>query len=263
MKGDEAESSAGGGRFEGRVGLITGGANGIGSATAVRLAAEGGQVAIVDLDEDAASALLAELPDGSAFIRADVADPAAITTAVRSCLGRFGRLDQLVNCAGTFTPHGVLTTTPEDWDRVLAVNLRSQMLFIQECAPALVASRGAVVNISSLEAHILQVGGEEATASYAASKAGVTMMSKSAAYDLGASGVRVNVVAPGFVRTGFGGDPRLFEQDPADHERFRRILVRRWGEPEDVAAAIVFLLSDDASYITGTTLVVDGGWSVQ
>jgi NAD(P)-dependent dehydrogenase (short-subunit alcohol dehydrogenase family) len=243
--------------------MVVGGANGIGRATVQRLNAEGARVVIVDRDEHQGTALAADSPREMTYISCDVRDPAQIKAAAHGGIEWGQGLDYLVQTAGTFTPHGVLSTGSEDWDLVIEINLRSQVLFMQACAAALADRRGAIVNIASIEADVLQVGGSEATASYAASKAGVRMASKSAAYDLASRGVRVNTVDPGFIRTGFGGDPGFFDQDPRGSERFRRIVLGRWGEPEDVAAGIAFLLSDDASYITGISLVIDGGWTLQ
>lgn len=251
-------------RFVGRTALVAGGASGIGAATVRRLADEGARVVIVDRDEARGTELAAALSGRGAFLPCDVRDTERIRTVCAEALATTdGELDYLVQCAGTFTRNGVLSTPAGDWDLVFQVNLRSQVFFIQACAEALIRRRGAVVNVASIEADRVQTTGAEATASYAASKAGVKMMSRSAAYDLGGRGVRVNTVDPGFIRTGFGGDITLFDTPPTATERMRRIVLERWGEPEDIASAITFLLSDDASYITGATLVVDGGWSVQ
>ncbi len=248
------------GRFGGRVAMVVGGANGIGAATVCRLVSEGSRVVVVDRDEEAGRAVA---DSGATFAVCDVRDPQQVATVVDEALHREGQLDYLVQTAGTFTPHGVLTTDAEQWDLVMEINLRSQVLFMQACADALAERGGAVVNVASIEADVLQVSGAQATASYAASKAGVRMASKSAAFDLAPRGVRVNTVDPGFIRTGFSGDVSLFDRPPTETERLRRILLGRWGEPEDVAGVITFLLSDDASYITGTGVVVDGGWTVQ
>jgi glucose 1-dehydrogenase/3-oxoacyl-[acyl-carrier protein] reductase len=250
-------------RFNERAALVVGGANGIGAATAARLVEEGARVAIADRDKDVGEERATQLGPDAAFLECDVRDVDAIRRVSARAIDLHGGLDYLVQTAGMFTWHGVLRTSPEDWDSVMEVNLRSQVFFIQACADALAERRGAIVNVASIEADILQVSGGEATASYSASKAGVKMMSKAAAHDLAPRGVRVNVVDPGFIRTGFVGNPEVFERPPTETPRLRRILLERWGEPEDIAAAITYLLSDDASYITGTSLVVDGGWTTQ
>jgi glucose 1-dehydrogenase/3-oxoacyl-[acyl-carrier protein] reductase len=243
--------------------MVVGGANGIGLATVHRLLSEGARVLVVDRDGDRGRELVGLGADPVRMITCDVRDPAQIDTAAADGVAWAGRLDYLVQTAGTFTPDGVLTTSAEDWDLVMDINLRSEVLFMQKCADALSAQRGAIVNVASIEADVLQVRGTYATASYAASKAGVRMASRSAAFDLAPRGVRVNTVDPGFIRTGFGRDMSLFDQDPQASPRYKRIALGRWGEPEDVAAVIAFLLSDDASYITGTNIVVDGGWTLE
>lgn len=250
-------------RFGGRIAMVVGGGSGIGAATARRLAEEGARVVVVDRDARQGASVAGELAGRGSFLVCDVRDTDRIAAVCAEAIAGEGGLDYLVQCAGTFTRHGIMSTGPADWDLVLEVNLRSQVFFIQSCADALAQRRGAVVNVASIEGDLVQASGAEATASYAASKAGVKMMSKSAAFDLGRRGVRVNTVDPGFTRTPFTGDVSAFETPPTASERMRRILLERWGEPEDMAGAITFLLSDDASYVTGTTLVVDGGWSVQ
>ena len=250
-------------RFGGRAALVVGGANGIGAATATRLVEEGARVVIADRDQEPGEALITKLAPNAVFVTCDVRDTDEIRRVATRAVEVHNGLDYLVQTAGMFTRHGVLRTNREDWDRVMEVNLRSQVFFIQACADALAERRGAIVNVASIEADLVQASGPETTASYAASKAGVKMLSKSAAYDLAPRGVRVNVVDPGFIRTAFGGNLEMFDRPPTDTPRLRRILLQRWGEPEDVAAAITYLLSDDASYITGTSLVVDGGWSTQ
>ncbi|GAA0607219.1 SDR family oxidoreductase [Kribbella sandramycini] len=235
-------------RFEGRVALVTAGAQGIGAAVARRIAAEGGKVVVTDLQEDKVNELAAEL-DGLG-LRVDVTQRADVDAAVAATIERFGRLDVLVNNAGgcivTSVPED---TTDEEWHRQLDLTLVGAARCIQAALPHLVQARGNVVTISSVNA-IGAFGNIE----YAAAKAGQLAMTTNYAARYGGLGVRFNVVAPGTIRT-----PN-WDNQLDTLEKFKKMYpLGRVGEPEDVAAAVAFLASDDASWITGHTLPVEGG----
>ncbi|MDX6252299.1 MAG: meso-butanediol dehydrogenase / (S,S)-butanediol dehydrogenase / diacetyl reductase [Kribbellaceae bacterium] len=237
-------------RFEGRVALVTAGAQGIGAAIARRIAAEGGSVIVTDLQDDKVAEVAAEIGDRALPVRVDVTSRADIDAAVAAGIERFGRLDVLVNNAGGCIINSLPEeTTVEDWHRQLDLTLVGAAQCIQAALPHLIETRGNVVTISSVNG-LAAFGNVE----YAAAKAGQVAMTQNFAARYGTSGVRFNVVAPGTVRT-----PN-WDSQPGTLEQFAKMYpLGRVGEPEDIAAAVAFLASDDAAWITGHTLPVEGG----
>jgi NAD(P)-dependent dehydrogenase (short-subunit alcohol dehydrogenase family) len=244
----------------GRVALVTGGASGIGRATVERFVAAGASVVVADLDGDAAERLVAGLPaDGTARARAvatDVTDPTAVDATVAAAVDGFGGLHLAVNSAGTPGRYAALPDQRmEDWARTVAVNLTGTFVCLQRQIPAILASGGgAVVNVSSAAGLM----GFAHLPAYVASKHGVIGLTKSVALEYARAGVRVNAVCPGSIRTpmleGFaGGDDQVLEG------MGRGQPVGRLGTPDEVAAAIVWLCSDEASFVTGHAMAVDGG----
>ena len=247
-------------RFEGKRAVVTGGASGIGRATALRLAAEGAQVLVGDVDE-AGGAALAEA--GIAFRRGDVTAPADIEALIAAADG----VDLLVNNAGAGgAREGLAEIAPEDWDRTQALLLRSVAMGMRYAAPVMAArGGGAVVNISSVSA----MGSGYAPVAYSTAKAGVLHLSKLAAAELAQSGVRVNAVVPGFIVTNIFTS--AVDVPAEQRDQVKAVIaqaaaqaqpIRRAGRPEDIAAAVCFLLSEDAGFVTGTHLLVDGGMLV-
>ena len=244
-------------RFDGKTVLVTGGSTGFGAATA-RIARElGAHVAIagrrVDRGRDAAAALGPDV----LFVQADVSLEDDVVRMLSSVKDRFGRLDVLINNAGIIHRVPLAQDDVAGWDGVMAVNLRGVFLCCKHALPMLTETRGAIVYISSVLAFAPRPGGR--STGYDASKAGVLALTRSVAVAHGPAGVRCNAVCPGFVMTEMTKD--LWERwSPQERENFLQVYpLRRLGTPEDMAKAIIFLASDAASWITGQTLIVDGG----
>ncbi len=243
-------------RLEDKVAVITGAAGGIGRAMALRFAAEGARVVVVDLDDPAGRALAAEV-DGL-FVHADVTDPQAVQAMYDAAAARFGGVDICANNAGISPPddNSILETGLEAWRRVQEVNLTSVYLCCHYGIPHLLArGGGSVVNTASF---VAVMGAATSQISYTASKGGVLSMSRELGVEFARQGVRVNALCPGPVNTALLQE--LFAKDP---ERAARRLVHipmgRFAEPAEIAAAAAFLASDDASFVTASTFMVDGG----
>jgi NAD(P)-dependent dehydrogenase (short-subunit alcohol dehydrogenase family) len=247
----------------GRIALITGGASGIGLATAERLALDGIRLALADIDVDGLERAVEALggAERALAVPTDVRSVADCERAVAAAVERFGQLDIVVNCAGVWVEGATDTMTEADWDRVVDVNLKGTFFMCRQAIPALEATAGCIVNVSSDAG----LWGNKGAAIYSASKGGVTILSKSLAVELASRGVRVNVVCPGDVdspmihyqaRTFGGSDPAGYLADlltayPQRPPRFIR--------PDEVAELIAFLCSDRAAPITGAAISIDFG----
>ncbi len=243
------------GLLEGGRAVVTGGASGIGRATCLRFAAEGATVAVLDIDGDGAEATAKEV-DGMA-LAVDVTDADALRRAVDTAAQHLGGLSILVNNAGGSTMVGLADWDPAEWDRIVRLNLTGVFNGMRAGVPHLLAGgRGAVVNTSSISATRPSAG----ETPYSAAKAGVIALTASAALEYGPV-LRVNAVAPGMIRTNLTR-PLLEIVPDADEHYGKMTPVARVGEPEDVADVMVFLCSDLARFITGQTIVVDGGMTL-
>lgn len=259
-------------RFEGRVGLVTGAASGIGRATALRLAAEGARVAALDRDEAGLQQTLRSLEQArgaGVALLCDVSRGAEVAEAVRRAEAELGPVDVLANVAGvgdTAGAEGIESLDDESWARVLAVNLSGPFHLCRAVLPAMAErGRGAVVNVSSLAGRSKSANAGPA---YSASKAGLLGLTRHLAYDYGRHGVRVNAVCPGGVDTPMIRAAAISAAPTPEEAELRRrrldayryfMPIQRLSTPEEQAAAIAFLASDDASYINGVSLDVNGG----
>ena len=246
-------------RFKNKSALVTGASSGIGHATAQALAAEGASLVLVGRRRDRLEIEAAHIRDSGgrvAIAAGDVREEAACAAMVEAARAAFGGLDVLVNAAGVLGPGGVLETTPGEWDRVMDSNLRSIHLMTRAAAPEIVKRRGAIVNLSS-------VAGPRPYANllaYCVSKAAVDQYTRCAALDLAPHGVRVNAVNPGVVVTELHTVTNAVPDYAGFLERSKSTHpLGRVGQPEEIAALTLFLLSEEAGWITGATVGIDGG----
>lgn len=243
-------------RLEGRTALVTGASRGIGASVALRLAAEGAAVAVNYAgSKDAADQVVARIvADGgrAVAIQADVSDPSACAALVEATVAQLGALDILVNNAGITRDGLIVRMSDEDWDAVIATNLTGVFSMCRAAGKVMMKARsGSIVNMTS----VVGVMGNAGQANYSAAKAGVIGLTKSIARELASRGVRCNAVAPGFITT----DMTAKLTDAQREAIAASVALGRLGTTEDVASAVAFLASDDAAYITGQVLAVDGG----
>jgi len=246
------------GRFVGRTAIVTGSASGIGRQTAAQFAAEGAHVVVADIDADGASGTVAQIEEAGGVARVsitDVADPSAVEEVVERTVADWGRIDILHNnayWAPLYT--SVPDTTIEQWDRTIAVTLTGVFLGCKYAIPHMIeAGGGVIVNTASTAAIVAS----PTFGAYSAAKSGVLGLTRSIAYDFGPKNIRCNAVLPGLIRTAATA-PVLSNEERSEWLR-SKIVVGRIGEPSDIAHAVLYLASDESSFMTGQTLVIDGG----
>lgn len=256
------------GRLQGKCTVITGGGGGIGAAVAKLFCAEGASVLLVDFDKEAlrrTTAAITELTPGSVVLvlTADVADPASAEEAMALCTKNFGALDVLVNNAAMRNFSAFADTTPQDWLSMVSVNMIGNVNFTRCALPLLRKSgKGAIVNVSSCYA----VKGRKGMAIYDATKAAIVAMTRTLAFEEADYGIRVNVVCPGSTLTDFHVNRTTAAGKSVEAlkgERQDTSLLARWANPSEIAYPILWMASDEASFITGTTLLVDGGLHIK
>jgi NAD(P)-dependent dehydrogenase (short-subunit alcohol dehydrogenase family) len=244
------------GLLEGKRALVTGGTTGLGLAIAGRFGREGAQVVITGRDQDLGERAVRALGPGARFVAADAADPDAVASSVRAAAGHLGGLDVLVNNAGAGVTARLLDTPLADYDRVMNVNVRGYLLYAQHAYPYLARRRGCMIHVASDAG----IWGEQATGLYSVTKAAVVMLGKMLALDGGPDGVRSNVLCPGDIWPGMRHMAPPGQPDRAESQGDWPVPpIGRVGQASDVAAAAVFYAGDEAEFITGTTLLIDGG----
>ena len=252
-------------RLDGKVAFLSGAARGIGAATAKLMASAGAKVAIGDVLDEQGRKTAKELD--ALYVHLDVTSEASWAEAMDATVARYGKLDVLVNNAGIFNGKGVEEASMDEWHRLVAVNLTGVVLGTRAALPHLKASKGNIVNLASIAGMV----GSQLDPLYSLTKGGVTLFTKSTALEFGRKGygVRVNSIHPGLIETDMGEKTfvmRAQQQGTNDTERARQATlalhpIGRLGVADDIAKGIVFLASDDASFMTGAGLVVDGGWT--
>ena len=242
-------------RFAKKTIIVTGAASGIGRATAERFSKEGANVVLADIADDL-NEVAGTLPDDRTLaVKTDVSKSKEVDALIEKTVERFGRLDVLVNNAGIAPMGGISDLSDEEWQSTLDVDLNSVFYASRSAIPHLKKSKGSIVNTASVSG----TGGDWGLTAYNAAKGGVVNLTRSMALDLGESGVRVNSVCPSMTRTGLTED--MMDDDELISAFEKRIPLGRVCEPEEVAAVIAFLASEDASFVTGTNMSVDGGVS--
>jgi len=249
-------------KLQGRVSVVTGAGSGIGRAVANALSSEGSRAVLVDIDgakgEAAAAAIRSQGGDARAF-KADVSDPQSVASLHSFVRQQLGPLDILVNNAAIQVNKKIEDTTPEEWNRQMAVNVGGVFLCSREFMPDLRQTRGVVINMSSVNGFFV----EPFCAGYCATKGAILAFTKAIAIDHGREGIRIHAICPGYINAGLAEGYFESQPDPAQAREEAGSLhaLGRIGQPEEVARAAVFLASNDASFMTGSALIVDGGFS--
>lgn len=244
-----------------KVALVTGARRGMGRADALALASQGAKVVVTDIDVQECQKVVEEIVSqgGKAFaFQMDVSNKAEIDRGFDEAISKFGRLDILVNNAGIYIPKPAFELTEEEWDRMLAINLKGQFLCAQRAAKEMAKNKwGRIINIASIASGQTGIG-IAGGVHYTASKGGIIAMTETLALEWASLGINVNVIAPGAIDTPMVSAAQIPQEAMA--AMLARIPLKRMGRPEEVAAMIAFLASEESSYITGATFYVDGGW---
>ena len=251
-------------KLKGKVSIVTGGGQGIGYAICLRFAREGSYIVIPDIDAGKAKKTCEAINEGGGtaiFLKTDVTKPIEVEEMINKAVKEFGKINILVNNAGNRSITPLTEISDEEWDSMIRLNLTSVFLCSQRAIPYLEKEGGRIINISSIGG----LAGFSNRASYCAAKAGVINLTRAMAIELASKKINVNCIAPGITLTPLTAHyaTGLDSDSMAMRTMLNIIPLGRWGKPEDIAAAAVFLVSDEAEYITGITLPVDGGWSAR
>lgn len=249
-------------RLRNKICIVTGGGSGIGSATSLLFAREGGSVVVADKALESAKDVAAEAGNGAMALAVDVADSSAVQNMIEATVRKFGRIDVLVNNAGYGISGDVVQTSEQDWDKLMAVNVNGVFHGCKHVIPVMRKQGGGViVNTASTVSLI----GIRDRAAYCASKGAVASLTKAMALDHVQDKIRINCVAPGTIESPYFAEMFAKLSDPAQARREleQRQAMNRMGKPEEVAYAMLYLACDESSFVTGTVLVVDGGWTAQ
>ncbi len=245
-----------------KIALVTGAKQGMGRADAMALAKQGAKVVVTDIDQAECQLVVDEIisQGGEAVaFKMDVSNKAEVDQVFNETIKQFGRLDILINNAGIYFPKTALELTEDDWDKTININLKGQFLCAQRAAQEMAKNKwGRIINIASIASG--QVGiGISGGVHYTATKGGIIGMSETMAVEWAPLGITVNVIGPGAIDTPMSRSTRM-SKEAMDQFLAQNVPLKRIGRPEEVAAAVVFLASEEASYVTGATLFVDGGW---
>lgn len=240
------------GRFDGKIGLITGGASGLGLAIARRYVADGGRAVLGDVDADGLAKAAAELGDAVVTARCDVTDEGDQAALVRRAMEEFGRLDHVAASAGIAAANGLLHTTAQEWRRVIDIDLTGVFFTVKQ-AGLVMGEGGSIVTVASVNGRLPAPG----MGSYNTAKAGVMMLSATAAVEFGPRGIRVNAICPGLIRTPISEG--VFGSEEAMDDWYDNTPLGRHGRPPEVAALTCWLFCEDSSFITGESIGIDGG----
>lgn len=244
--------------LSGKVAVVTGARRGIGKGIALALSEAGARVVVSDVNDNDCQKVVTELAGDGLAVKCDVTKKSEVDEMVKKTVEEFGKLDILINNAGVVDFKPFLEMTEEEWDRVLRVNLKGQFLCAQAAAKEMVKNNwGRIINIASIASGQVGVGFPQ-IAHYCASKGGIIAMTEALALELSPQGVNVNAIGPGVIETAM--TEGMLADEPTKQGILARVPKGRVGQPQDIGAAAVFLASDEADYITGATLFVDGGW---
>lgn len=246
------------GKLEGKTAIVTGAGSGIGKGIAKRFAKEGAKVIVSDIDTEGGKDVVNEIEDSDGeaiFVRTDVSESEDVNELVEETLEKYDEIDILVNNAGVYIQKPITEMEIDEWDKVLDVNLKGDFLMIRSVAQEMIEEgEGNIINVSSIAGKV----GYPNSAAYSASKGGIIAMTRALALELSPKGINVNAIAPGVIKTAMTED--LLEDEDVSEQMLANTPIGRFGKPEDIASAAVYLASEESDFVTGETMFVEGGW---